>query len=110
MTRAIAQPMVSSMAYSAVQTAFVQSSQTPWGGGCPWQSDKTAFKQFTKAAIENPNGKERKELYGFLAECFLDADGDRDGLVKESEFDYLIEKAAALPRRFGMAPSWTEMY
>jgi len=110
MTRVVGQPVVSSMAYSALQTAFVQSSDSPWGGGCPWQSDKTAFKAFCKAAIENPSGKERKELYGFLAECFLDADADRDGLVKEDEFDALVERAASLPRRFGMAPSWTEIY
>jgi len=83
---------------------------TPWGGGCPWQSDKTEFKQFCKMAIHNPSGKERKELYGFLSECFLDADGDRDGVVGADEFDFLVEKAASLPRRFGLAPSWVEYY
>jgi len=82
----------------------------PWGGGCPWQYDKTAFKEFCKKAIDDPRSKERKELYGYLAECFLDADGDRDGLVGPDEFDFLIEKAATLPRRFGMAPSWAEIY
>jgi len=49
-------------------------------------------------------------LYGFLAECFLDADSDRDGLVSADEFDFLIERAASLPRRFGLAPSWVECY
>lgn len=103
--------MVTSLTCSALKSAFVeQKPETPWGGGCPWQSDKTAFKKFCKAAIENPRGKERKELYGFLAECFMDADSDRDGLVGPDELDFLVEKAASLPRRFGMAPSWTEMY
>jgi len=110
MPQVISQPVVTTMAYSAVKTAFVESSESPWGGGCPWQSDKTAFKQFCKNAIENPNGKDRKELYGFLAECFLDSDADRDGLVSHDEFDFLVEKSAALPRRFGMAPSWVEYY
>lgn len=90
--------------------SLVGQQDAPWGGGCPWQVDKTAFKQFVKLAIEVPSSKERKELYGFLSECFLDADGDRDGLVGVDEFDFLIEKAASLPRRFGMAPSWVECY
>lgn len=88
----------------------VSKENAPWGGGCPWQYDKTAFKQFVKTAIDVPASKERKELYGYLSECFLDADGDRDGLVGVDEFDFLIEKAATLPRRFGMAPSWAECY
>lgn len=84
--------------------------KAPWGGGCPWQYDKTAFKQWCKTAIEVPSSKERKELYGYLSETFLDADGDRDGLIAADEFDFLIEKAANLPRRFGLAPSWIECY
>lgn len=84
---------------------------TPWGGGCAWQSDKTAFKEFCQRAVNgSPHSKDRKELYGFLAECFLDADSDRDGLVSSEEFDFLIERAASLPRRFGLAPSWVECY
>lgn len=88
----------------------ISPDTAPWGGGCPWQYDKTAFKEFVRAAIDVPTSKERKELYGYLSECFLDADGDRDGLVGPDEFDFLIEKAATLPRRFGMAPSWAECY
>jgi len=61
-------------------------------------------------AVNVPASKERKELYGFLAECFLDADGDRDGLIAPDEFDFLVENAAAMPRRFGLAPSWVECY
>lgn len=94
----------------ACPMSLVGAQDAPWGGGCPWQTDKSAFKQFVKLAIEVPSSKERKELYGFLSECFLDADGDRDGLVGVDEFDFLIEKAASLPRRFGMAPSWVECY
>jgi Ca2+-binding EF-hand superfamily protein len=92
------------------QTQLAPATETPWGGGCPWQSDKTEFKQWCKMATQNPSGKERKELYGFLSECFLDADGDRDGMVGADEFDFLVEKAASLPRRFGLAPSWVEFY
>lgn len=87
-----------------------QDTASPWGGGCPWQYDKTAFKTWLKTAFDSPSGNERKELYGYLSECFLDADGDRDGLIGKSEFNFLIEKAAAMPRRFGLAPSTAEIY
>lgn len=60
--------------------------------------------------MEVPSSKERKELYGYLSECFLDSDGDRDGLVGMEEFDFLVEKAAVMPRRFGLAPNWVECY
>jgi len=96
---------------SAPMPAGASAAQgQPWGGGCAWASDKTEFRRWVKAAFDFPTGKERKELYGFLCECFLDADTDRDGLVRPGEFDFLIEDAAALPRRFGMAPSWNECY
>jgi len=89
----------------------VSAKQAPWGGGCLWQVDKTSFKNFCIRAVNGSvTSPERKELYGFLAECFLDADSDRDGLVSADEFDFLIERAASLPRRFGLAPSWVECY
>jgi len=99
-----------SVEHIAGKVAAQRGEQTPWGGGCPWQCDKTEFKKFCKASVTNPSGSERKELYGFLSECFLDADGDRDGLISPEEFDFLVEKAASLPRRFGLAPSWPEAY
>jgi len=56
------------------------------------------------------SGVLRRELYGFLATAFGDVDGNRDGLINASEFDLLCEKVAALPRRYGMAPSWEKEY
>merc|ERR1712151_390646 len=76
----------------------------------PWQIEKRAFKQWARSAIESPNGSERRELYSFLCECFMDADSDRDGFVRAGEFDFLVEQAATLPRRFGLAPTWPEAY
>jgi Ca2+-binding EF-hand superfamily protein len=87
-----------------------KQEDAPWGGGCPWQYDKTSFKTWLKNAVDNPTSKDRKELYGYLSECFLDADVDRNGLVDSIEFDFMTEKAAAMPRRFGLAPSWNELY
>merc|ERR1712232_378193 len=37
-------------------------------------------------------------------------DNDKDGWINPEEFDLLLEKVAALPRRFGLAPSWQVEY
>lgn len=78
-------------------------------GACPWSTESVSFKRWVTDAVTS-KGVERDELYSFLTECFKDADSDRDGFVNKDEFDFLVEKAAALPRRFGLAPSWMEMY
>merc|ERR1712107_878524 len=57
-----------------------------------------------------PGTKAQRELYGFLAMAFGDVDANKDGLITVKKFDLLLEKAAALPRRFGMAPSWEKEY
>ena len=78
-------------------------------GACPWATESVAFKRWVQDAVTR-NAAEREELYAFLTECSVDADTDRDGLVNAEEFDFLIEKAAALPRRFGLAPGWKALY
>merc|ERR1711862_1043195 len=55
-------------------------------------------------------GPEARELYGFLALSFADVDTDKDGFINAPQFNRLCEKVAALPRRFGMAPSWQAEY
>jgi len=82
---------------------------SPWGADA-WRHDKDAFKAWTKAAIENESGVEARQLYGFLAVAFGDVDVNKDGLITPNQFDILCEKVAALPRRFGMAPSWQVEY
>lgn len=49
-------------------------------------------------------------MYGFLSIAFGDVDTDKDGKITAPQFDRLCEKVAALPRRFGMAPSWQVEY
>merc|ERR1711862_220399 len=106
-----AQLVAAATPYARQAQKKTDASMSPWGGGCPWQYDKTAFKKWLKAAIDQPKGPERKELYGFLAECFLDADADRDGFIgTEHGFNFLLDKAAAMPRRFGLAPSNHDVY
>merc|ERR1712107_243622 len=68
-----------------------------------------AFKVWCKDAVV-PGTKAQRELYGFLAMAFGDVDANKDGLISAAEFDLLLEKVAALPRRYGMAPSWEKEY
>jgi len=94
----------------------VGSDQHPGSGGEPvfavpkWQTTASTFAVWVRTAMEQPRSEERRELYTFLTDCFMDADVDRDGFVNSEEFDFLCEKAAALPRRFGLAPSWRDLY
>lgn len=72
--------------------------------------DENAFIQFVLNATVGTQTQEYKELYQFLLDVFLEADTDFDGLVGHERFDYMIERAAMLPRKFGLAPSETETY
>jgi len=65
---------------------------------------------FAKNAVEKPEGVEKRQLYGFLANAFGDADGNKDGFITAAEFDHLCENVASLPRRFGLAPTWEKEY
>jgi hypothetical protein len=84
------------------------SDHLPWGDDL-WRKDKNSFKLWCTQAMV-PGTKAQRELYGFLAVAFGDVDANKDGLIGIEEFDLLCEKVAALPRRFGMAPSWEAEY
>jgi len=92
---------------SVVQVRAFAAS--PWGADA-WRHDKDAFKAWTTAATTNPVGNEARQLYGFLSIAFGDVDTNKDGLITAPQFDRLCEKVAALPRRYGMAPSWQVEY
>jgi len=85
------------------------AAASPWGADA-WRHDKDAFKAWTTAAVNDPTGSEARQMYGFLSIAFGDVDADKDGLITVREFDHLCEKVAALPRRYGMAPSWQKEY
>ena len=51
-----------------------------------------------RAAIEKGT-EQRKELYTFLTDCFMDADADRDGFVNSEELDFLTKFPAWLSIR-----------
>merc|ERR1712127_237641 len=68
-----------------------------------------AFREFVKGAAVKGSQEER-QLYAFLSASFGDCDVDKDGFINKEEFDILLEVVAALPRRFGFAPSWRAEY
>ena len=70
---------------------------------------KEEFIDFIKKAVHKTT-PEYRSLYFFLLKCFSDADRDRDGAVNSKEFDAMIEIAAEVPRRFGLAPSSSQMF
>jgi len=84
------------------------SDHSPWGAD-QWRQDKNKFKIWCTSAMI-PGTKAEREMYGFLAVAFGDVDANKDGLIDADEFDLLCEKVAALPRRFGMAPSWEKEF
>jgi len=89
-------------------TPQVARAASVWGGDA-WRYDKAAFKQWITAAMDETS-IEKRQLYAHLALAFGDADVDKDGFINKPEFDRLLENVAALPRRFGMAPSWRAEY
>merc|ERR1719277_1824617 len=73
-------------------------------------SDEDAFVKFVRGLAAGKNTPEYKEFYYFLLNCFSEADSDFDGLVGPERFDYMIERAACLPRKFGFAPTEAESF
>merc|ERR1712151_943571 len=72
--------------------------------------NKDEFLRFAVALSKSRESAEFKEFYRFLAQCFEDADQDRDGKVNLQEFDQMVEKAGAFPRSHGLAPLTGDMF
>jgi len=73
-------------------------------------NNKEMFIKFIKAAAESKKSPEYEELHYFLMECFVECDLDFDGLIHPADFDNLVERAGALPRKWGFAPTTVEMF
>jgi uncharacterized protein YqcC (DUF446 family) len=71
---------------------------------------KEEFIHFIRDAMADKKSDSFVELYNFLLGCFVRADSDFDGKVFIDQFDMLIEEAAALPRKHGLAPKASDMY
>merc|ERR1711988_1281065 len=72
-----------------------------------WRHDKNAFKAWCNEAVAPGSNQSKREFFGFLALSFGDVDTNKDGFINLEEFDRLLEKVAAVPRRFGLAPVQT---
>merc|ERR1712156_1259269 len=70
---------------------------------------KQEFLTFIKKAV-NRNSEEYKELYCFLMRTFQAGDKEGYGEVGPAEFDEMIECAAEVPRKFGLAPKNEDMF
>jgi len=71
---------------------------------------KISFVKFIKAATQSTDSLEYAELYHFLLETFVEADTDFNGLVDIDNFDFMVERAGALPRKWGFAPTSGEQF
>jgi len=79
-------------------------------GADPWRAEKGAFLQFCRDAVAPEPSPHKSQFVGFVGQAFGDVDTDKDGKINAEQFDRLMEKVAALPRRFGLAPQSTETY
>merc|ERR1719226_235058 len=87
-----------------VRPVMVRSVAVSAWGSDAWRHDKNAFKQWCRDT-QIQDSRAQREFYGFCAIAFGDVDTNKDGLISSKEFDLLCEKVAALPRRYGLAPS-----
>merc|ERR1711972_595525 len=73
-------------------------------------NDRATFVKFIKKATASKESAEYQELRHFLMDCFVECDTDFDGLIKTDTFDDMVERAGTLPRKWGFAPTTTEMF
>merc|ERR1712211_168392 len=71
---------------------------------------KEDFIWFVKKAVTDKKSYSHSEMYHSLLKLFVDADGNKDGLVSKQSFSKLIDAAAAMPRAYGYAPEDSELY
>jgi hypothetical protein len=70
--------------------------------------DEETFLAYLESALNDPASGAYATLYEFLLCTFVEADATCTGTINRQEFDVLIEKAAKVPRQFGLAPAVTD--
>merc|ERR1719197_1550837 len=65
--------------------------------------NRGTFVKFIKKATASKESAEYAELRHYLMDCFVECDTDFDGLIKDDTFDDMVERAGALPRKWGFA-------
>jgi len=71
---------------------------------------KELFGHFIHNATSNKASSEYKELYNFLLKTFVESDRDFDGAIDADDFDIMVERAGAMPRKWGFAPTSAEQF
>jgi len=66
--------------------------------------DKDAFLRAIKTAISDKKSPEFTRLYEFLLTIFVEEDHACRGVVNRDGFERLVNRAAFVPRQFGLAP------
>jgi len=66
---------------------------------------KGEFLTAITAAIKDQKSPEFKRLYEFLLTVFVEEDVECRGVVCREAFDRLVNRAALVPRQFGLAPA-----
>jgi len=73
-------------------------------------SSPADFATFCRIAVADKTSREYQKMYYHLLRCFTSADTTHNGLISASDFDSLVDVAAAAPRKFGFAPLASEQY
>merc|ERR1712228_413362 len=75
-----------------------------------FNKSKVDFIWFVKKAVQDKKSYSYSELYHSLLKIFVDADTNRDGLVSKASFSKLVDAAASMPRAYGYAPAYSDLY
>jgi len=67
--------------------------------------DEVTFINYLEHAVNNPTSGAYASLYNFLLTLFVEADLKCKGTINRSEFDLIVDRAAQVPRQFGLAPA-----
>jgi len=66
--------------------------------------DEATFINYLEHAVNNPTSGAYASLYEFLLTIFVEADVNCKGTINRAEFDLIVDRAAQVPRQFGLAP------
>jgi len=67
--------------------------------------DEVTFINYLEHAVNNPTSGAYAALYNFLLTIFVEADLNCKGTINRAEFDLIVDRAAQVPRQFGLAPA-----
>lgn len=62
------------------------------------------YLDFVEIAVNDKTSYNRSSYYNFMLNLFVEADESCSGRVNRAQFDALLNRAAKVPRHFGLAP------